>query len=125
MNSLCAADFLIVTLQSEYLALEGLGQITSVVQKLKDAGINESLELGGVVMTMYDSRTKLSYEVWQEVNKYYRDKVFKSAIPRNACLSEAPSFGQTIFEYGIFGQSRLSCFCQGICRPFFIKLSDF
>jgi chromosome partitioning protein len=99
MNSLCAADFLVVTLQSEYLALEGLGQITSVVQKLKDAGINENLELGGVVMTMYDSRTKLSYEVWQEVNKYYRDKVFKTAIPRNACLSEAPSFGQTIFEY--------------------------
>ena len=99
MNSLCAADYLVVTLQSEYLAMEGLGQITSVVEKLKDAGVNQELELGGIVMTMYDSRTRLSYEVWQEVNKYYSGKVFRTAIPRNARLSEAPSFGQTVFEY--------------------------
>ncbi len=99
MNSLCAADYLVVTLQSEYLAMEGLGQITSVVQKLKEAGVNQELELGGIVMTMYDSRTRLSYEVWQEVNKYYSGKVFRTAIPRNARLSEAPSFGQTVFEY--------------------------
>jgi chromosome partitioning protein len=99
MNALCAADFLIVTLQSEYLAMEGLGQITSVVEKLKTAQVNPNLELGGIVMTMYDSRTRLSYEVWQEVNKYYQGKVFPTAIPRNARLSEAPSFGQTVFEY--------------------------
>jgi chromosome partitioning protein len=99
MNALCAADFLIVTLQSEYLAMEGLGQITSVVEKLKTAQVNPNLELGGIVMTMYDSRTRLSYEVWQEVNKYYQGKVFRTAIPRNARLSEAPSFGQTVFEY--------------------------
>ena len=65
MNSLCAADYLVVTLQSEYLAMEGLGQITSVVRKLNDAGVNPDLALGGIVMTMYDSRTRLSYEVWQ------------------------------------------------------------
>ena len=99
MNSLCAADYLVVTLQSEYLAMEGLGQITSVVQKLKDAGVNSDLELGGIIMTMYDSRTRLSYEVWQEVNQYYENKVFRTAIPRNARLSEAPSFGQTVLEY--------------------------
>lgn len=99
MNSLCAADYLVVTLQSEYLALEGLGQITTVVQKLKEAGVNPSLQLGGIVMTMYDSRTRLSYEIWQDVNQYYHGKVFRSAIPRNAKLSEAPSFGQTVFEY--------------------------
>ena len=99
MNSLCAADFLLVTLQSEYLAMEGLGQITKVVQKIKDAGVNPSIELGGIVLTMYDSRTRLSYEVWQEVNRYYAGKVFGTAIPRNSRLSEAPSFGQTVFEY--------------------------
>ena len=69
------------------------------MEKLKDAGVNQELELGGIVMTMYDSRTRLSYEVWQEVNKYYSGKVFRTAIPRNARLSEAPSFGQTVFEY--------------------------
>ncbi len=100
MNALCAADFLVVTLQSEYLAMEGLGQITGVVQDIKDNKINPSLELGGIVMTMYDPRTRLSFEVWQEVNKYYKEKTFRTAIPRNVQLSEAPSFGQTIFEYG-------------------------
>ena len=100
MNALCAADFLVVTLQSEYLALEGLGQITGVVEKIKENGINPDLELGGIVLTMYDPRTKLSFEVWQEVNKHYPQKAFRTAIPRNVKLSEAPSFGQTIFEYG-------------------------
>jgi chromosome partitioning protein len=99
MNALCAADHLIVTLQSEYLAMEGLGQITSVIQKLKDAAVNPVLQLGGIIMTMYDSRMRLSYEVWQEVNRHYENKVFRTAIPRNSRLSEAPSFGQTIFEY--------------------------
>ena len=99
MNSLCAADYLIVTLQSEYLAMEGLGQITSVIEKLKTAQVNPGLQLGGIIMTMYDGRTRLSYEVWQEVNKFYANSVFRTAIPRNSRLSEAPSFGQTVFEY--------------------------
>ena len=99
MNALCAADYLIVTLQSEYLAMEGLGQITGVVDRLKNAEVNPSLELGGILMTMYDSRTKLSFEVWQEVNHYFPGKAFNTAIPRTTRLSEAPSFGQTIFEY--------------------------
>ena len=99
MNSLCAADHLIVTLQSEYLALEGLEQITGVVSQLKKAGANPTLTLGGIVLTMYDNRTKLSFEVWQEVNKHYKNKVFRTAIPRSVRLSEAPSFGKTIFEY--------------------------
>ena len=99
MNSLCAADHLLVTLQSEYLALEGLGQIVGVIDQLKHAGANPNLSLGGIVMTMYDNRTRLSYEVWQEVSTHYPDKVFKTAIPRTIRLSEAPSFGKTIFEY--------------------------
>lgn len=99
MNALCAADYLVVTLQSEYLAMEGLGQITGVVEKLKKAGVNQALKLGGIVMTMYDARTRLSYEVWQEVNHFYGGQAFRTAIPRSARLSEAPSFGQTVFEY--------------------------
>ena len=99
MNSLCAADHLLVTLQSEYLALEGLGQIVGVIDQLKSAGANPELSLGGIVMTMYDNRTRLSYEVWQEVTNHYPDKVFRTAIPRTIRLSEAPSFGKTIFEY--------------------------
>ena len=99
MNSLCAADFLIITLQSEYLALEGLSQITGVIKQLKESGANPNLELGGIAMTMYDNRTRLSYEVWQEVNKHYPDEIFRTAIPRTVRLSEAPSFGKTIFQY--------------------------
>ena len=123
MNSLCAADYLVVTLQSEYLAMEGLGQITSVVEKLKDAGVNQELELGGIVMTMYDSRTRLSYEVWQEVNKYYSGKVFRTAIPRNARLSEAPSFGQTVFEYAPESSGSLAyrAFAKEFAERFFAQ----
>lgn len=99
MNSLCSADHLIVTLQSEYLALEGLGQIVSVIEQLKNSGANKNLSLGGIVMTMYDNRTRLSYEVWLEVNQHYPKQIFKTAIPRTVRLSEAPSFGKTIFEY--------------------------
>ncbi len=99
MNALCAADYLVVTLQSEYLAMEGLGQIAGVIEQLQTARINPELKLGGIVMTMYDPRTRLSFEVWQEVNKHYPGAAFRTAIPRNVRLSEAPSFGQTIFEY--------------------------
>ena len=99
MNSLCAADYLLITLQSEYLALEGLSQITNVIKQLRDTGANPNLVLGGIAMTMYDNRTRLSYEVWQEVNKHYPNEIFRTAIPRTVRLSEAPSFGKTIFQY--------------------------
>lgn len=99
MNSLCAADYLIITLQSEYLALEGLSQITKAIQQLKESGANPNLELGGIVMTMCDSRTRLSSEVKQNVQQHYPYELFQTTIPRTVRLSEAPSFGQTIFEY--------------------------
>lgn len=99
MNSLAAADYLLIALQCEYLALEGLGQILKVVQRLKDAGVNPKLEIGGVAMTMYDIRTKLARQVVDEVRKHLPDKIFESVIPRTVRLSEAPSFGQTIFAY--------------------------
>jgi chromosome partitioning protein len=99
MNSLAAADFLLIALQCEYLALEGLGQILRNVERLKEAHVNDKLELGGVVMTMFDLRTKLSRQVVEEVQQHLPDKIFKTVIPRTVRLSEAPSFGKTIFAY--------------------------
>ena len=99
MNSLAAADYLLIALQCEYMAMEGLGQIMSVVDQLREAGVSNTLELGGVVMTMFDSRTNLSKQVAEEVRSYLKDKVFKTMIPRTVRLAEAPSFGKTIFEY--------------------------
>jgi chromosome partitioning protein len=99
MNSLAAADFLLIALQCEYMALEGLGQILKVVEKLKTAGVNPALEVGGIVMTMFDTRTKLSRQVVDEVKQHLPDKIFETVVPRTVRLSEAPSFGKTIFEY--------------------------
>ncbi len=99
MNSLAAADHLLITLQCEYMALEGLGQILRNVDRLKSAGVNPSLQLGGIVMTMFDSRTSLSRQVVDEVKTHMPDKIFASVIPRTVRLAEAPSFGKTIFDY--------------------------
>jgi chromosome partitioning protein len=99
MNSLAAADFLLIALQCEYLALEGLGQILRNVERLKEAHVNDKLELGGVVMTMFDLRTNLSRQVVDEVKQHLPDKIFNTVIPRTVRLSEAPSFGKPIFAY--------------------------
>ncbi len=99
MNSLACADFLLIALQCEYLALEGLGQILRNVERLKSAHINDRLEVGGIVMTMFDLRTNLSRQVVDDVKTHLPDKVFASVIPRTVRLSEAPSFGKTIFAY--------------------------
>ena len=99
MNSLASADYLLVALQCEYMALEGLGQILSVVERLHEAGVNERLEIGGIILTMVDVRTKLSREVVDEVRENLPDQVFDTVVPRTVRISEAPSFGQTIFEY--------------------------
>ena len=103
MNSLAAADFLLITLQCEYMALEGLGQILRNVERLRGAGINPTLELGGIVMTMFDVRTSLSKQVVDEVKTHMPEKIFHSVIPRTVRLSEAPSFGKTIFAYDPHG----------------------
>jgi len=99
MNSLAAANHLLITLQCEYLAMEGLSQILNVVEQLKQAGVNERLTVGGIILTMFDVRTNLSRQVADEVRKHFPDLVFEAAIPRSVRLSEAPSFGQSIFEY--------------------------
>jgi chromosome partitioning protein len=99
MNALAAADHLLIAMQCEYLAMEGLGQILKVVEQLQQAGINPDLDVGGIVMTMFDIRTNLSRQVVDEVRRVFGTKVFQSVIPRTIRLGEAPSFGQTIFEY--------------------------
>lgn len=97
-NALTAADSVIVPVQCEYYALEGLTQLLSTI-RLVQRLFNPSLIIEGVLLTMFDARTKLSVEVQQEVRKYFKERVYRSYIPRNIKLSEAPSQGKTIFEY--------------------------
>lgn len=98
INALSAADFVLIPVQTEYYALEGLGQLLSVVQRVKEA-INPNLEILGVLLTMFDSRTSLSDQVMAEVKKHFAEKVFDTVIPRNVRLAEAPSFGEPISEH--------------------------
>ena len=98
LNAFAAADSVLVPIQCEYYALEGLGQLVNTI-KLVQKNLNKDLEIEGVVMTMYDSRTRLSSQVAEEVKKYFKDKVFSTVIPRNIRLSEAPSHGLPITIY--------------------------
>jgi len=98
INALSAATDILIPVQSEYYALEGLGQLLSTIQRVRQA-INPSLDLLGVALTMYDKRTSLSEQVMDELYKHFDDKVFKTVVPRNVRLAEAPSFGKTIFEH--------------------------
>ena len=98
VNALTAAHSLLIPVQAEYYALEGLSQLLQVVQMVRQ-GLNPSLELLGVVVTMYDDRTGLSKQVKQEVERHFGDKVFDTVIPRNVRLAEAPSHGKPIAEY--------------------------
>lgn len=97
INALSAADNLLIPVQCEYFALEGLGQLMKTAELVK--GINPQLKIAGVILTMFDSRTKLSAQVVNEVKEYFKELVFDSVVSRNVRLSEAPSHGQTIFEY--------------------------
>lgn len=99
MNGLAAADYLIIALQCEYLAMEGLGQILKVVEQIKSSGVNPDIRLGGILMTMFDVRTNLSRQVVEEVRSHFQQEVFEAVIPRSVRLSEAPSFGKSIFQY--------------------------
>lgn len=99
VNGLMAAmDGVIVPVQCEYLALEGLGQLTETIERVRSALFPE-LKVRGVVLTMFDNRTNLSADVVKEVNKHFPNQVFKSIIPRNIRLAEAPSYGLPISEY--------------------------
>lgn len=97
INALSAADKLLIPIQCEYFALEGLGQLLETTKIIKT--INPELTIGGIILTMFDSRTKLSTSVVEDVRKFFKDSAFDTVVPRNVRLSEAPSHGKTIFQY--------------------------
>ena len=98
LNALCAADGVLVPVQCEYFALEGLADLMYTLRLVRSK-LNPSLELDGILLTMYDSRTNLSAQVAEEVKRHFPGKLFSAVIPRNVRLSEAPSFGRSIFDY--------------------------
>ena len=102
-NALAAADEILTPIQCEYFALEGLVKIVRVVEQVRDSGANDRIEIGGIVMTMFDSRTNLSEQVVNEVRQHFGERVYKTVIPRTVRLSEAPSFGKSILEYDSSG----------------------
>ncbi len=107
INSLVAADYLIIPLQCEYFAMEGLGQLLNTL-KLTKINFNPSITLGGVLLTMFDTRNRLSHRVAEEVRKYFGSRVYKTVIPRNVRLSECPSHGVPIILYDINCRGALS-----------------
>jgi chromosome partitioning protein len=100
VNGLTAANSVLVPLQAEYFALEGVSQLLSTIDRVKSA-VNPSLEVEGIVLTMYDERMNLARQVAEEVRGHFGEKLYKTVIPRNVRLSEAPSFGKPIILYDI------------------------
>ena len=98
VNALTAADSVLIPIQCEYYALEGLSQLLNIIKLVRNR-LNSSLELEGVLLTMFDGRTNLSLEVAEDVKRYFREKVYQTIIPRNVRLSEAPSHGKPITAY--------------------------
>jgi chromosome partitioning protein len=107
INALTAADGLVIPIQCEYYALEGLSKLLDSVRLVK-THLNPELEVFGVVMTMYDSRTRLAQQVVDEVRDFFGDKVFKTLIPRTVRLSEAPSFGKPVTLYDPLGKGAVA-----------------
>ncbi len=98
LNAMTAADSVIIPLQSEFYALEGLGQLLQTIKRVKKS-LNPELKIAGILLTMFDKRTRLSHQVAENAEKYFKGQVFKTKIPRNVRLGEAPSFGKPIFAY--------------------------
>ncbi len=98
VNALTAARSIVVPIQCEYLALEGLGQLITTIDLVKRR-LNPALDIVGVLMTMFDARTRLSSHVVEEVRRYFPERIFETIVPRSIRLAEAPSYGQAIFEY--------------------------
>ncbi len=100
INALTAANEVIIPVQAEYYALEGLSQLVAIVRRIKE-GLNPDLMIRGVLITMFDGRTKLAGEVLEEVHRYFPDRVFQTQIPRNIRLSEAPSYGKPAILFDV------------------------
>ena len=98
VNAMTAADTMLIPLQCEFYALEGLSQLLQTVKRIKQ-GLNPGLGIGGILLTMFDKRTNLSFQVAEDAERYFKDLVYKTTIPRNIRLGEAPSFGKPILMY--------------------------
>lgn len=103
LNGLVAADHVLIPVQAEYYALEGLGQLLKTIDLVRE-NVKEDLKVLGAVLTMFDGRNRLSEEVMQELYKYFPNNIFRSVIPRTVRLAEAPSFGKSIFGYEPYGK---------------------
>lgn len=117
VNSLNSADGVIIPVQCEYYALEGLSQLLDTIKLVKER-LNLQLEIDGALLTMHDERTNLSKQVVQEIQKYFADKVYKTIIPRNVRLSESPSYGKPIIYYDIkcLGAQTYLRFCDEVMK---------
>ncbi len=100
LNALTAADEVLIPVQAEYYALEGLSQLMQVVERVR-SGLNPALRVSGVLVTMFDGRTRLALDVLDEVNAHFPEHVFRTQIPRNVRLSEAPSFGKPVVQFDV------------------------
>lgn len=107
VNALCAADSVLIPLQCEFYAMEGLSQILKTINLVKK-GLNTPLQIEGILLTMFDTRNNLSRQVSEEVKTHFGDKVFRTVIPRNVRLSEAPSHGKPIMQYDITSRGAAS-----------------
>jgi len=107
-NALAAADEILVPIQCEYFALEGLSKIDNIIHQIADSGANPGLKLAGIIMTMFDVRTNLSHQVVEEVRKHFGSAVYKTMVPRTIRLGEAPSFGKPIIEYEPIGAGSIA-----------------
>ncbi|MDP2647363.1 MAG: AAA family ATPase [Desulfobacterales bacterium] len=109
VNAITAADFLIIPLQCEFYAMEGLGQLLQTIKRIKRS-LNPDLKIAGILLTMFDTRTNLSHQVAEDATKYFKELVFKTTVPRNVRLSEAPSFGKPILLYDVTSTGSISYF---------------
>jgi chromosome partitioning protein len=122
-NALAAADEILTPIQCEYFALEGLVKIVRVVEQVRDSGANDQLAISGIVMTMFDGRTNLSAQVVADVRKHFGERVYRTIVPRTVRLSEAPSYGKSIFEYDPTGFGALAY--RALAREFIKRHSLF
>jgi chromosome partitioning protein len=124
LNAFAAADSLLVPLQCEYYALEGISMINRILSQLRDTGVNPRLHLLGVLMTMFDGRTNLSHQVVSEVREHFAELVFETVIPRTTRLAEAPSFGKPIVHYDKYsaGAAAYEVLAQEVLRR--LKLDE-
>lgn len=121
LNSLTAADFILIPIQSEYYSMEGLSMLIKTIQLVKNS-FNPNLEILGIVITMIDNRLNLSKEVESEVRKFFTDKVFNTTIPRNVKIAEAPSFGKPVIHYE--PESKGSFAFLTLAKEFIEKISN-